>query len=135
MDAEQFIRNKKLLYRKCIAFALYGSVILKKQFDENGWDHKIQVKRQLINKDDPAYSPYHYYIEIKINKNMKMILDNNDLYNYHYYKDRYTPQMIRKVGVREIKYELKNNIHKGLEEAIEQTILYRVECMKKWYNV
>jgi len=61
-----------------------------------------------------------------------MILDNNDLYNYQYYKDRYRPQMIRKVGGREIKYDLENMIHKGLEEAIENIILYRVECMKKW---
>jgi len=132
MDATKYIRYKKILNRKCIAFAVYGSTILKKHFEKNNWDYKIQVKRELINKDDPTNSPYHYYIERKRDKGCKMILDNEDLYNYQYYKDRYRPQMIRKVGVREIKYDLENMIHKGLEEAIENIILYRVECMKKW---
>ena len=132
MNEVEYSQYKKMLEKKCIPFAVYGSTILKKHFEENNMDYKIQVKRQLINKDDPAYSPYHYYIEIKTDRGGKMILDNEDLYNYYYYKNRYTPQMIRKVGVREMKYDLKHNIHKGLEEAIEKMIIYRVDCMKKW---
>lgn len=132
MNEIKYSQYKKMLGRKCIAFAVYGSTILKKHFKENNMNYKIQVKRELINKDDPTYSPYHYYIEIKTDKGYKMIIDNENLYNYYYYKNRYRPQMIRKVGVREIKDDLKNNIHKGLEEAIENMIIYRVECMIKW---
>jgi hypothetical protein len=127
-----FINNPKLRGR-CIGFSYMGCVLLKKLFKENNMECKVQVKRYVINNDDDNFSPYHYYIEVKTPTG-KMIIDNEDNYNYKWYMNRYNPRgTIEKIGYRVISKEVNNNSI-DIENEIENTIRFHFENIKRFYK-
>ena len=92
-----------IMKHKCIEYSFITYKYLKDKKYE--FIKSIQVKRHLINEDDPNYSPYHYYVELKIIKNnkiCKMIIDNEDSYNFYYYKSRYSPKHIQKINHKKL---------------------------------
>ena len=49
-----------IMKHKCIEYSFITYKYLKDKKYE--FIKSIQVKRHLINEDDPNYSPYHYYV-------------------------------------------------------------------------
>ena len=132
---EHFIHKNLKLQGRCIAFSYYGSVLLKKLFKENKMNYKVQVKRYIIcpDADNITISPYHYYIEIK-NPKGKLIIDNDNCYNYWFYMDKFSPRgTIEKVSQRQINKQVKIkslNIE-DIEDIVKSTILYHFDNIKK----
>lgn len=102
-DYNIIYKNRILMRHKCIDYSIIAYTYLKdKKYD---FIKSIQVKRHLINEHDPNYDPHHYYIELKCIKNdriFKIIIDNEDTYNYHFYKSRYIPKNIQKLNHKTI---------------------------------
>ena len=104
-------KNRRLMRHQCIDYSIIAYNYLKDKKYE--FIKSIQVKRHLINEDDPNYDPNHYYIELKIMNNSKickLIIDNEDCYNYYYYKSRYSPKRIKKLN-HKILINAYKNIH------------------------
>lgn len=129
-------KNRLLMRHKCIDYSIITYKYLKEK--KYPFIESIQLKKHLINKDDPNYSPYHYYIEIKFIKNdrlsTKIIIDNEDLYNYHFYKSRYSPKCIQKLKHKaiinaynsiDIDNNLKNIIINDVEFKIQELLKYK----------
>jgi len=122
-----FMNRRKQLRHKCIDYAIVGYNYLKNKKLEQIVN--IQVKRHLINETDPNYDPYHYYIEIKVKKNenqlRKVIIDNEGSYNFYFYKDRYKPKKIQKIGHKNLQnaYKLvENDFIKIVENDIDYNL-------------
>ena len=98
-DWKTIYMNRKLMRGECIDYSIIAYKYLKNKKYE--FIKSIQVKRHLINEDDPNYDPHHYYIELKIIKNnniYKIIVDNEDYFDYYYYKSRFSPKRIQKIN-------------------------------------
>lgn len=120
-------KNKRLI-GKCILFAYIGSVFLKELCKTNNVKCKIEVKRFIINDIDTAYSPYHYYIEIKFVSNKKLIIDNDDCYDYQYYKEQFILEKIEKIGAREINYVVKKVVKENKDSELINIIRATAFC-------
>ena len=125
-EALVFMNRIKHLRHKCFDYAIVGYNYLKNKKIEQIVN--IQVKRHLINEDDPNYDPYHYYIELLIKKHdklCKVIFDNEDSYSINFYKDSYKPKQIQKIGYRHLKNAYKLVEHDFIK-IVENDIDYNL---------
>ena len=140
MESEQvktpfiYIYDNPILAGRCIEFAYYGVMLLKKLFKRDNVKCKIQVKRYIINDepDDGIYSPYHYYIELRTT-NKKYIMDNTAKFSYWFYIDKYKPKgTIEIIKMREINKVFKEGlIEDDVLFLIYDTILYYYNKIKQ----
>lgn len=134
-DNTTIYKNRLLMRHKCIDYSIITYKYLKDKKYE--FIKSIQVKRHLINEDNPNYDPYHYYIEVKIMKNnklFKMIIDNEDYYNYHFYKSRYSPKRIQKINHKRL-INAYRTIDINLQDFIKMVIMdidYKIQDIMKY---
>jgi hypothetical protein len=97
-------------------------------------DCKVCVKKYTICYDPPeGQSPYHYYIEIKT-PNGKMIMDNFDLYNFHYYKSiNRTHYTIQRESQRHINKMVKSQ-DLNIKTEVIQAVDYHFKNIKNHYK-
>lgn len=126
--------NHPTLQGKCLEFAILGNIYINEYLkNEKINDYKVEVKRHLINEDDPNYSPYHFYLEIH-NKKGKVIVDNAYDWRYWEYKDRFKPKQIYKLKQNEIKklYQLiKDEVTSEFKQLTQTYSLHYLQKMMK----
>lgn len=129
MDLVNYKKNRIILRSMCIPYAIFGIDILNQYLKENNLKYKTQIKSYLLeNTDDDIYVSHHFYIEVKTDKGKKIIIDNEGIYSYRFYRQRYTPRHITIIKVSQKKSIQKLYLEETeLLKAIKEMMLFQID--------